>query len=267
MPPLGPKANLVWYGAGLTEAQIGTDDVSYSIPTTWTPALMGDSAAAVAVSIRITSGGRVQRCLAGNATEDLTAPDMKTGAGLRGRATVPLRPLPTFNRPNVLLLDGGVYRLVAGYDAPTAAYACAPDARISAERMAGVVCEVRTTLAVRRDALGDDVALLTRWGRPLSEGDALWVRCALSSPNEDDEDRRGRWGEGVRITIPLGAQRHERRGAAAADADGAAADAADAADDEAEDAANVHGRTHDLLVPLGAIRAISDADIHVYVRQ
>jgi hypothetical protein len=240
----------------VTEAQIGTDDVSYSIPTTWTPALMGDSAAAVPVSIRITSGGRVQRCLATNATEDLTAPDMKTGAGLRGRATVSLRPLPTFDRPNVLLLDAGVYRLVVGYDAPTAAYECAPDARISAERMAGVVCPVRLALAVRRDALeGDGVKLLTRWGRLLPEGVAPWVRCALSSPTEDDEDRSGRWGEGVRITVPLGAQRHE----------GVAGD--DDAADEAEDAANVHGKTFDILVPLDAIRAVTGEDIHVYVRQ
>ena len=123
--------------------------------------------------------------------QDITAPDQKTGVGLRGRASIPLRPLPMFDRPNVLLLDGSVYRVVAKYDIPTATYKCYPQADIAAERMASLVCRVRSELSVAANAVG------IRGGR----GGGL-VRCTLAVPEEEDEGVVD-WRV-VRVSLPVG---------------------------------------------------------------
>ena len=120
--------------------------------------------------------------------QDITAPDQKTGVGLRGRASIPLRPLPMFDRPNVLLLDGSVYRVVAKYDIPTATYKCHPQAKIAAERMASLVCRVRSELSVAASAVG-------------IRGNGL-VRCTLAVPEEEDEGVVD-WRV-VRVSLPVG---------------------------------------------------------------
>jgi hypothetical protein len=99
-----------------------------------------------------------------------------------------LRPLPMFDRPNVLLLDGSVYRVVAKYDIPTATYKCYPQADIAAERMASLVCRVRSELSVAANAVG-------------IRGGGL-VRCTLAVPEEEDEGVVD-WRV-VRVSLPVG---------------------------------------------------------------
>ena len=145
--------------------------------------------------------------------------------GLRGRATVVLRPLPMFDRANVLLLDGGTYRTVVKYVVDPPGYTCSPAATVAAERMASLVIRVRSPLCVRREALG---------GVNFEGGNAAThVRCVLAMPEEADEQTPADQWRHVRVALPL--------------------------------AGGVGGRERSFLVRPEDLRAAADGDAHVRV--
>lgn len=131
-------------------------------------------------------------------TQDITA-DPASGAGyLQGRVTVNLRPLPSYNRPGVLLSlaipdsNANVLMVVSSYNVGSGTYNCTVSGAdrdatrtMSAEQVDSFACRIGDKFAVLVEGLHPtgDWRVLDHRGEYV---DTNLVTCKLTIPDEED---------------------------------------------------------------------------------